>query len=255
MKQDSLTKTAYNHLQQQILSGELAAGSIISESRLASELGFSRTPVGEAIQQLVHEGLVEQIPRYGTVVREIDRREIEELYELREALESYAAARAAERITQPQIAQLKLLCARIEQIAKELEAEHAEALIGEMLQSFLAADMAFHILVVRASGNERILKAIRETRTISQIFRIRRQRHDLDLVYRACDHHGRILRALQQRDGQAAAAHMAEHIRTSKNETLASIREQRKETELNPAFYRELPGKLAEELRRLEDEA
>ena len=254
MPKDNLTETAYQHLQQQILSGVLRAGNVVSESGVAKELGISRTPVGQAIKQLVQEGLVEQIPRFGTIVREIDWREIEELYELREALESYAASRAAEKISPAQIAQLDLLCARIEQIAHQLESQPIVVLEDEMLQEFLAADMAFHLLVIRASGNQRILKTIRETRTISHIFRIRRQRHDWKIVRRAFDDHVRILDAMKRRDSNAAGEQMAEHIRASKNATLELIRSHQRDVKLNTTMFRELPEKLVEALHRLEDD-
>jgi DNA-binding GntR family transcriptional regulator len=254
MAKDSLTDTAYKHLQEQILRGDLPAGSVLSESRLAKELGVSRTPVGDAIKQLVQEGLVEQIPRYGTIVREIDWNEIEELYELREALESYAASRAAERITAPQIAQLRLLCERIEGLARELEQQNVTSLEGESLLNFLAADLAFHLLIVRASGNHRILRTIRETRTISQIFRIRRQQHDLKTVRSACSDHQRIVDALERQDPAAAAEAVAEHIRESKNQSLKWLRDHRKGPGLAASLYPSLPESLVEELRRLEDE-
>ena len=96
MKQGSpLTHQAYQHIQAEILAGRFAAGTLISETRIAEELGISRTPVGEAIRTLASEGWVEQQPRRGTIVRSFSRREIIELYELREALETFAAGKAA----------------------------------------------------------------------------------------------------------------------------------------------------------------
>jgi DNA-binding GntR family transcriptional regulator len=252
MTDDTLTNRTYKHLQQQLLRGDLRAGSVLSESQLAKELGVSRTPVGEAIKQLVHEGLVEQIPRYGTIVREIEWNEIEELYELREALESYAAARAAERISPAQVTQLKLLCDSIEDIAHQLEQRNIMMLEGEMLQTFLAADIAFHLLIVRACGNQRILRTIRETRTVSQIFRIRRLHHNLAVVRRACEDHRRILSALQRRDAEAASRAIADHIRLSKLASREWVRDSKKEPELAASLYAALPQALVEELRRLE---
>ena len=91
-----LTHRAYQHIQSEILAGKLSAGTQISETRIAEQLGISRTPVGEAIRTLAAEGWVEQQPRRGTVVRSFSRREIIELYELREALETFAARKAAD---------------------------------------------------------------------------------------------------------------------------------------------------------------
>src|SRR6201995_3075492 len=82
-----LREQAYKHIHGKLLAGELPAGHVLSEHSLAREIGISRTPVREAIQRLEQEGVLEQIPRYGTVVRRPERRDLEELYQLREALE------------------------------------------------------------------------------------------------------------------------------------------------------------------------
>src|SRR5215213_30844 len=118
----SLAQKAYDHLQEGVLSGRIRSGEVISEAALAKELGISRTPVGEAIRQLVREGLVEQVPRYGAIVRGIDRQELIDLYEMREALESYAAAKAAEVVTEPMLARLEQFCDVMERIGQELQA-------------------------------------------------------------------------------------------------------------------------------------
>src|SRR5690349_13215528 len=116
----SLAQKAYEHLQEGVLSGRLRSGTVISEAALAKELGISRTPVGEAIRQLVREGLVEQVPRYGTIVRSIDRQELTDLYEMREALESFAAAKAAEHITEPMLNRLQQYVEVMKRIEDEL---------------------------------------------------------------------------------------------------------------------------------------
>src|SRR3954465_7670210 len=154
----SLAQKAYEHLQEGVLSGRLRSGAVISEAGLAKELGISRTPVGEAIRQLVREGLVEQVPRYGTIVRSIDRRELTDLYEMREALESYAAAKAAEHISGPILERLQQFCDVMAAIGRELREAGASELDEPSLRRFLAADMAFHMLIIEASGNRRMIE-------------------------------------------------------------------------------------------------
>ena len=78
-----MRERAYFLIQQKIVSGELMAGAAISEVSLAKELNSSRTPIREAIGQLVSEGVLEQIPNRGTIVTQFDRQDILELYELR----------------------------------------------------------------------------------------------------------------------------------------------------------------------------
>src|SRR6476646_9375274 len=91
----SIRGRAYVRIQRKIASGELAAGTALSEVALAAELGASRTPIREAIAQLVAEGLLEQTPNRGAVVVQLKRHDIIELFELREALELYAVTKAA----------------------------------------------------------------------------------------------------------------------------------------------------------------
>ncbi|RYZ64370.1 MAG: GntR family transcriptional regulator, partial [Proteobacteria bacterium] len=83
---------AYVFIQRKLLEGEIRAGDLVSELALAAEIGMSRTPIREAIGQLELEGLFDKVPRVGTLVRLPDQRELRELYEVREALESHAAS-------------------------------------------------------------------------------------------------------------------------------------------------------------------
>jgi DNA-binding GntR family transcriptional regulator len=223
MSSVSLAQKAYEHLQEGVLSGRLPSGTVISEAGLAKELGISRTPVGEAIRQLVREGLVEQVPRYGTIVRSIDRRELIDLYEMREALESYAAAKAAEHITPDVLNRLEQFCDVMERIGQELRHAGAGELDEPSLRRFLAADMAFHMLIIEASGNRRMIEVVKNMRTVSRIFRMRRAPHQFAVVHRAHDFHRRILAALRDRDAEGARKAMSEHIAAGREETLSRI--------------------------------
>ena len=96
----SIRERAYLHIQQLLLSGQLEAGSSVSELLLAKELGSSRTPIREAMNQLAAEGLLEQSPNGGMIVAQLGREDIIELYELREALEVYAVGKIARDTTE-----------------------------------------------------------------------------------------------------------------------------------------------------------
>src|SRR5205823_2770820 len=92
----SLQEKAYLYLRGKILSGELGPGSAVSEVSIARELGNSRGPLREAIRRLTAEGFLQPAPAGGSVVVNFSRRDVAELYELREALEVYAVGKAAE---------------------------------------------------------------------------------------------------------------------------------------------------------------
>ncbi|MCG8586726.1 MAG: GntR family transcriptional regulator, partial [Pirellulales bacterium] len=90
---------AYEHIRQGMLTGRLLPGARLSNRALANEIGASLIPVREAISQLVSEGLAEHRPRMGAFVMQVDREELAELYDLREALECHAIRRAVADLT------------------------------------------------------------------------------------------------------------------------------------------------------------
>ncbi len=249
-----LTQRAYQHIQSEILAGRFAAGTLISETRIAEQLGISRTPVGEAIRTLAAEGWVEQQPRRGTVVRTFSRREIIELYELREALETFAAAKAAVLVPDTVLSRLDRYCDEMHDRVEQLAASGASTLEDVALKRFLAADMAFHLLIVRTAGNSRIMKLVKQTRTISRLFRMRRQRHSLKVVERAFEFHRRIADALRAGDGPAAALATAEHIQVSRRQTLDELDGQLALNDPDAPIASDLPADLVEELKRIEED-
>lgn len=217
----TLSSKAYEEIHRLIVSGDLPSTEMISEAALAKRLRISRTPVREAVRQLTQEGLLEQIPRYGTVIRKLDRRDLAELYHVREALESHAAAQAAEKLTERQLAQLALLVDAMREIGKAANGAGSRDLAREAVAKFMGVDKAFHMLILEAAGNRRLIKIVRETRALSDLFRLQLRTEPLRLVEQAIDYHQRILVGLQERNGQKAAAAMAEHIRTALNEAMA----------------------------------
>src|SRR6201996_1755369 len=125
----SIRERAYLHIQKLLLSGNLAAGSSVSEQMLAKDLGSSGTPVREAMNQLAAEGLLEQSPKGGMVVAELGREDIIERYELREALEVYAVGKIARTPLRPvDRDRLQSLVEEISVFRKELEQSGKEAL-------------------------------------------------------------------------------------------------------------------------------
>jgi DNA-binding GntR family transcriptional regulator len=90
-------EAVYRQLRQRILIGQLSPGSRLSVPAIARELGVSRSPVRDAVLQLVREGLGQETLNRGAVVRTLSREELANLYEAGEALEGMAARLAAHR--------------------------------------------------------------------------------------------------------------------------------------------------------------
>ncbi len=128
----SRAELAYFRLIDAIRNGVLAPGTRVREVEIADRFGISRTPVREAIRRLENEGLVVHVPRQGAVVKRMDRREITELYEMREVLEGTAARMAAQHASEMEIAELEELNALM------LEAADDPARVAELNRQFHA---------------------------------------------------------------------------------------------------------------------
>jgi DNA-binding GntR family transcriptional regulator len=189
-------------------------------------LGIGRTPVREAVQQLEAEGLLERTPRRGTVVRMPKRKDILDLFEVREGMESYAAYLAASRISKSDLAHLQKLCDQLELLSKQLERAGKTALEGKALRQFVSADMGFHMLLISATGNQRLVKLISDSHVLGRIFNtigtVGREQ-TLDVVKATHSMHGDVLDALKCGDGVRARQVMSDHIRISCDETLENF--------------------------------
>ena len=254
MAKNNLRQQAYQHIHGRIVDGTLRVGTVVSELSLADEIGMSRTPIREAIRQLQVEGLVEQIPRFGTVVRQPRRQEIVESYQLREALESYAVSLTTECISASDLAMLKKLCERLQAVASDLKASSKSALDAEMMKRFLAADMAFHVVLIRGAGNSRIMKIINDMHVLKRVFGVERQLHSQEIVDEAYQSHQQIYNFVEAGSADNARQAMARHIRMSMKQTLDHYDKKLAETEGQTSVSLTLPENVLRELGEIESE-
>ena len=118
----SLADQAYLAIRDEILRGQVRPGTPLSRRRLASELGMSVIPVSDALRRLENDGLVESRPRAGTRVRVPSEKDVREVFELREALETQSARLFAERSSDAQRLELRRLAERLDVLFERLEA-------------------------------------------------------------------------------------------------------------------------------------
>lgn len=217
----SIRAQAYLLLQKKIASGELPAGSLISELAVSKELKSSRTPVREAVSQLLAEGLLEISPGGGIVVTRLTRQAIVDLYELREALEVFAVGRATRNTMLPaDRARLESLIEETHILMDELTTSGKNELNSDQMRRFSIADLSFHSFLIRMAANVRILKVVNETRLMIRIFGIRRSGHkfsELENIYKL---HQEILQAVLDKDAGRAQELLAKHIQGSARERL-----------------------------------
>ncbi|RMF88935.1 MAG: GntR family transcriptional regulator [Nitrospinota bacterium] len=207
----SLKEKAYHRIKQDIMQGKLLPGTLLSDALLARRMRISRTPVREALHLLQQEGLVEIIPGRGTFVKEISLQEVLEILQIRMVLESLAVKLAAERIEEKVLAELEEEFAQVEAALTE------NRKTPEELQAFGAR---LHEAILSACGNRTLTELINTLR--ERIYRAKRFAFDRVFVdvqgkytnrlYQSIEEHRRILKALQARDGELAAALMQTHL-------------------------------------------
>lgn len=147
LQRDTSLECAVEYIRNAILEGTYKPGTQLKQSEIASLLGVSQGPTREALIHLVAEGLVENIPFKGMFVRKLTEKDIEEIYQIRTALESLAI-----QIALPLLKQEEHLH-KLEQLMEEtIEAEKS----GNYSYAVLL-DLNFHRYIVELSGNSRLL--------------------------------------------------------------------------------------------------
>lgn len=199
--EESVSQTVYRELFNRILTGELPPGSVVSEKQLADMLGVSRTPVHNAVLQLVKDGLVTQQANHRPVIGRVSQADVEEIFEMRRLLEGEAARRAASRIDRTTLARLR---AAADDLAK-----HGKRSGG--LARWADFDDLFHDAIAAACGSSRLAADIQRYRMVHHA--LNRLRMTEDLIPQALREHVAILSALEARDPERAAAAMDEHLR------------------------------------------
>jgi DNA-binding GntR family transcriptional regulator len=112
-KSPTLVDKVYDKIKQEIIANRLHPGEPLLEEKLAESIRASRTPIREALRRLNHEGLVRIVPNKGAFVRVVTPRDIREIYEVREALEGFAAGQAATRLSRPEVQSLLAVAKRL----------------------------------------------------------------------------------------------------------------------------------------------
>ncbi|MCC8102739.1 MAG: GntR family transcriptional regulator [Clostridiales bacterium] len=206
-----LRDVVFQTLRQAILRGEIRPGERLMEIHLAKKLGVSRTPVREALRMLELEGLVTTIPRKGAVVAEITVSDLEDVLEVRLALEELAVQIVCKKLTKEQLEELKALAA-----------EFCRTLDGDDVVACAEADMTFHDAIYNATGNKRLIQILNNLR--EQMYRYRMEYlKDKESHQVLAQEHEEILQALEACDEQKALEATSRHIARQKEHIIAEL--------------------------------
>jgi DNA-binding GntR family transcriptional regulator len=209
---------AYRAIREGIVSGTYRPGAHLTAQDLATGTGMSRTPVREAMRRLHAEGLITVIPHRGAFVAHMDDRDITKIYDLRVALEGYAAEAAAAEAQDADIAELDRLARAM---AALVEAGKPQA-----IDDFAQLNDAFHKLIVRMAANPRLEMALASVVEMPLVLRTFR-RYGLDEMRRSASQHLELVAAIGARDGAWARSVMTSHILSGRNALLSSFAAER----------------------------
>lgn len=206
---DTLGQVIAHKLEAAIIAGDLPSGTRLDEASLAERYDASRTPVREALQILSARALVTRVPFSGTVVSEITRQRISELFEAMGEIEALCGRLAAERMSEDERARLSRLHAQMGALAA-----------AQATEDYLTANTAFHQALYRGTRNSEVQGMAEAMRLKLAPFR-RRQLADNARIARSHLEHDQIVVAVMQRNAAATERALRRHLTSAAGTMLA----------------------------------
>ena len=241
---------AYEYIRKRILSGEYPSGHYLLTENLSAEIGVSRTPIREALQRLVTDGLVDIRPRRGAAVKQMNLEEFREVCSLRLALEGYATMMAAQLHTPHDLREIKRALEALRVLTDQIIADYKDPAIRE---SIMREDVRFHIAIMTAAKSNLIKGEILRLHLVNRIvfgplspnadsaneFQSKEE-HDKNRR-RVLESHEEIFDAISRRDAHAARDAMERHIQDIIDRAAfafeSSVPATRELTEQESAYY------------------
>lgn len=206
----SLTSKIFNILREDILNGRYAEGEKMVEAKLAEDLGVSRTPVREALKQLELDGLVENIPNRGVVVLGISLQDIEDIFEIRSAIEGISARWAVDRITNEELMALKDTYELMEFYTFKKDVD-----------KFAELNTKFHEIIYKATKSRYLEQVLKDFQYYMKKTRIKSLRVE-GRMHDSLAEHKVILEAFLARNKEEAQNSLTIHVCNSKKNVEAS---------------------------------
>ena len=157
----TIKEQVYQILKQKVCEQQYKPGQWLQEKELASYLNVSRSPVREALRMLANDGLVVEIPNKGIFVREFSRKDIMDIYDMRNMLESYAIAHSNANLSESSREELLETVHNLEEAQKNND-----------LKQYVEFDTQLHLQIIKLGGNPIINSTYERLRSMLQPFRI-----------------------------------------------------------------------------------
>ncbi len=197
-----LRDIVFQTLRNAIITGELQPGERLMETQLAERLGVSRTPIREAIRKLELEGLVIMVPRKGAQVAQFTEKDIQDVLEVRAALESLAAKLACNRMDDRSFLKLQLAIAEYSYAAKNKD-----------LEAMIEKDVEFHDIICNATQNDKLIQIFTNLKEQVNRYRITYLKNVEESETVEAEHLA-ILEALKNKNEEVAGNLASKHIHT-----------------------------------------
>lgn len=210
---ENLSSEVFAVLRERIVRWEYAPSHRFTEEALCEEFGMSRSPVREALRMLVENRLVDKTPRKGYTVRQLELREVMELYEVRIALEMFVVQRLVE---------LGYAAEDLERLTSSWEALKKRAAVGS--DDFADKDEQFHESLAKWTGNATLLQQIRDIDDRLHFVRMT----DIASPGRwmtTCEQHLRILECIKQGNADCAKEAVRANIEDGRMNVQHAIKE------------------------------
>ena len=209
-----LRDVVFNTLREAILKGDLKPGERLMELQLASKLGVSRTPIREASRMLEQEGLAVTTPRKGAEVAKMTLKDMEDVLEIRDALDELAVRIACQKISDEQLKQLEDM--------KELFEKSTQT--GNV-KKIAEADVTFHDVIYEATGNPKLVTLLNNLREQVYRYRVEYIKDPKNYPTLIAEHEA-ILESLKNRDVKNAVEAMHVHVANQAEAVKTVIQEQ-----------------------------
>lgn len=206
-----LKDKAYEMIKKLLMNGKLSPGKFISEGELCEQLEMSRTPIRSALQRLEHDGFVRIHPKQGIYIRDISVKQVNEVYEIRIALETFALRKLSHSIEKWQLEELY-----------DILNQQYEYIKNEDSHSALEYDMMFHLKIMEFNKNEQMFEMFKSIRDKLEFFGKEVLKKKLDRLKQTYDEHVLVVEALEKNNTEEAVRHMEEHLQYGRKTLLDS---------------------------------
>ena len=208
----SIKEIAYENIKKQIIQGNIKPRSWLREQELADAMEISRSPIREAFNQLERDGFIKILPRKGAKVISLSEKEVEDIFEIRETLESLAIQKSLKNIS----------IDKLNQIATKFERFKLESSEKTVRLEYLFLDKEFHDLLVQHCNNQMLIKLLASIQ--EKVHWLRGFSLDNYSFAQSIEEHIAIIHAIQRKNEKLVLSNLIRHLERAKESTINEIK-------------------------------